>query len=347
MSFGDAWQDFMGKCDKNTTFEILDYFFEQGGNFIDTANNYQAQESETWIGEWMEKRNNRDQIVLATKYTTWFKGNEKGVHPSGFIGNSAKSLRTSVDASLKKLKTDYIDVLYLHWWDATTSVEEIMQSLNRLVQAGKVLYLGISDTPAWIVAKANQYARDHGLAQFSVYQGLWNASQRDLEREIVPMCQAEGMAIAPWKALGGGQFKTQEQREAVTDGRKMYGDQSAKEQKVTAALDKIAKQRGQQITGIALAYVMNTTPDVYPIVGGRNVEHLKGNIAALKVKLTAEELKEIREASDFDAGFPMGMIAPGLDTTANLEANAIFLNRTAQVLDITPRRQPAFPSDAN
>ncbi|KAL9061344.1 MAG: hypothetical protein Q9162_000218 [Coniocarpon cinnabarinum] len=351
MGFGDAWRELMGKCDKNDTFELLDYFTEQGGNFIDTANNYQNQESETWIGDWMEKRNNRDQLVLATKYTTWYKGNEKGVHPSQFTGNSAKSLRTSVNDSLKKLKTDYIDLLYMHWFDTTTSVEEVMQSLNRLVNDGKVLYLGISDTPAWWVAKANQYARDHGMTQFSVYQGLWNCAQRDLEREILPMCQAEGMAIAPWKALGGGQFKTEAMKEQVKaegGGRnQFYGDQSAKERKITSVLEAIAKKRNQHLTGVAMAYVMNTTPDVFPIVGGRKKEHLKGNIDALKIRLTPEELQEIRDASEFETGFPLSMFAPGCKSPADLNVMDTFITRAAQVMDVASKRGPAFPPDAN
>jgi aryl-alcohol dehydrogenase-like predicted oxidoreductase len=139
----------MGKCDKDTTFSILDFFFSQGGNFIDTASNYQDEESEKWIGEWMSSRKNRDQIVLATKFTTnWttHAGLEGKIH-ANFGGNNKKSLRLSLDASLKKLQTDYIDLLYLHWWDFTTSIPEVMHSLDDMVKAGKILYLGVSDTP--------------------------------------------------------------------------------------------------------------------------------------------------------------------------------------------------------
>src|SRR5688572_11958199 len=108
--------------------------------------------------------------------------------------------------------------LYVHWWDFSVSIPELMQSLNHLVVSGKVLALGISDTPAWVVTKANEYARNHGLRQFSVYQGRWNASIRDLEREIIPMCREEGMGIVPWGVLGGGAFKTEEQRQKATSG---------------------------------------------------------------------------------------------------------------------------------
>lgn len=143
----------MGECDKSTVFEILDYFHFQGGNFLDTANNYQNEESESWIGEWMTKRGVRDEMVLATKFTTGFttyKGHDKMIQ-ANYLGNNSKSLHLSVNASLKKLQTDYIDVLYMHWWDYTTSIPELMHSLDELVKRGKVLYLGVSDTPAWYV----------------------------------------------------------------------------------------------------------------------------------------------------------------------------------------------------
>lgn len=156
MNFGEAWKGMMGECSKETAFQILDTFYENGGNFIDTANFYQSEQSETWLGEWMAERKNRDQLVIATKYTMSHRmfGPEK--IKSNFQGNHAKSLRLSVDASLKKLHTDYIDILYVHMWDFTTSVEELMTSLNNMVVNGKVLYLGISDTPAWLVVKCNE-----------------------------------------------------------------------------------------------------------------------------------------------------------------------------------------------
>lgn len=147
----------------------------------------------------MEKKQNRDFFVIATKFTTNYVlgsvGKGKSVNHSG---NHKKSLRMSLNASLKKLRTDYIDILYLHWWDWTTSIEEVMDSLDEVVKAGKVLYLGISDTPAYIVSAANQYAKAHGKTPFSIYQGRWNIMLRDMEREIVPMARHWGMALAPW-----------------------------------------------------------------------------------------------------------------------------------------------------
>lgn len=150
----------------------------------------------------------RDEMVIATKYAEDWK-TYSGPHliQSNYGGNSAKSLHISVAASLKKLRTTYIDLLYVHFWDYTATVEETMTSLNILVSQGKVLYLGICNTPAWVVVKCNEFARQRGLRPFSVYQGRWSAAERDLERDIIPMCKAEGMAIAPWGALGGGYFK--------------------------------------------------------------------------------------------------------------------------------------------
>lgn len=308
MNFGDAWQEFMGVCDKKTTFEILDYFYESGGNFIDTANNYQKEESEIWLGEWMKERGVRDQMVVATKFTTCFRAGygDKEILVNT-TGNGTKSLHLSVEASLKKLQTSYIDLLYVHWWDWTCSIPELMQSLNHLVAAGKVLYLGISDTPAYIVSKANEYARQNGLRQFSVYQGRWSAEHRDFEREIIPMCRDEGMGLAPWGALGGGNFKSEEQRNSQEKGRNM-GEASEAAIKISKILEQIAKKKNTQITSVALAYVMQKTPYVFPIVGGRKIDHLKGNIEGLSLELSADDFKEIEGAVPFDIGFPMNFL---------------------------------------
>ncbi|KAH7355031.1 NADP-dependent oxidoreductase domain-containing protein [Rhexocercosporidium sp. MPI-PUGE-AT-0058] len=303
MNFGNSWKDFMGECDQKSTEEILGFFYASGGNFIDTANNYQSEESEKWLGEWMKKRGIRDQMVIATKFTTCFRAGhgEKEIIVNT-AGNGSKSLHLSVEASLTKLQTSYIDLLYVHWWDFTCSIPELMQSLNHLVASGKVLYLGISDTPAWIVSKANEYARQNHLRQFSVYQGRWSCEYRDFERDIIPMCRDEGMGLAPWGALGGGNFKTDEQRKSQ-EGRKM-GEASEAAIKVSKVLEKIATANKAQITSVALAYVMQKTPYVFPIVGGRKIDHLKGNIEGLSLKLTAEDVKAIEEANAFDIGFP-------------------------------------------
>ncbi|KAL3472719.1 NADP-dependent oxidoreductase domain-containing protein [Aspergillus californicus] len=334
MNFGDAWKNSFGECTKATAFEILDYFFSKGGNFIDTAINYQDGESETWIGEWMQSRGIRDQIVLATKFTTNFQlhlGHENRIN-SNFGGNSTKCLYLSVQTSLQRLQTSYIDILYVHWWDHTTSVSELMRALNTLVQQGKVLYLGASDCPAWFVAKCNQYARDHGLQGFVVYQGQWSAANRSFERDILGLCAEDGMAIAPWGALGSGQFKPPS---AAENGRKtgVYPSQHAAA--VTEVLAKIAGRRGSAITSVALAYVMQKAPYVFPIVGGRKLEHLQGNIEALSLELSGEDIEAIEGAFPFELGFPLDLIGRNEEECGLMNVRGHF--------DYVPRVQAIKP----
>jgi aryl-alcohol dehydrogenase-like predicted oxidoreductase len=297
----------MGECNKETAFSILDYFFDNGGNFIDTACNYQDEESEIWIGEWMAKRQNRDQIVLATKFSTNYQvylGYEGRIN-SNFGGNSTKTLHVTLEDSLKKLQTNYIDVLYVHWYDHVTSVEELMLALNALLNSGKVLYLGASDMPAWFVAKCNQYARDHGLRGFVVYQGQWSAATRSFERDILSLCEADGMGIAPWGALGSGQFKKAE--EDKEGGRKVIIPVT-NAAAVSVVLEEIAKEKETKLTSVALAYVLHKAPYVFPICGGRKLEHLKDNTDALGLELNAEEMRRIESAAPFDVGFPLNLI---------------------------------------
>ncbi|KAK9490979.1 NADP-dependent oxidoreductase domain-containing protein [Lipomyces doorenjongii] len=315
MSLGDAWSHFMGRMDRAASFKLLDAYYEAGGNFIDTANNYQNEQSETWLGEWMSERKNRDQLVIATKFTSEYKAYElgKGKTPN-HCGNHKRSLHMSVRDSLNKLQTHWIDILYLHWWDYTTSIEEIMDSLHILVEQGKVLYLGVSDTPAWVVSAANIYARDHGKTPFSIYQGRWNVLLRDFERDIIPMARHFGMALAPWDALGGGKFQTKkavEERKKKGEGLRSIvgGDQSEDEEKMSEALAKVASEHGiESITVIALAYVLTKVPNVFPLVGGRKVEHLQDNIQALKIKLTTEQIEYLESVKPFDVGFPNNFI---------------------------------------
>lgn len=313
MSIGDAWADRMGSMNKETSFELLDYFVSEGGNFIDTANNYQNEQSETWIGEWMKARGNRDQMVIATKYTTDYKGYDLGKgKATNHVGNSRRSLHMSVRDSLRKLQTDWIDILYVHWWDQLTSIEEVMDSLHILVEQGKVLYLGLSDAPAWVCSAANYYAKAHGKTPFSVYQGRWNVMLRDFERDIIPMARHFGMALCPWDVLGGGKFQSRqavEERKSKGESlRHMFGngEQNEKEIKISEALAKVAEEHGADcsVQAIALAYVMAKAPRVFPLVGGRKIEHLKGNIKALSIKLTKEQIEYLESVVNFDIGFP-------------------------------------------
>ncbi|KAJ3020720.1 hypothetical protein HKX48_000319 [Thoreauomyces humboldtii] len=318
MNFGDAWSDIVGVCSKETSFGIMDAFFDAGGNFLDTAGNYQNNESEQWIGEWMEKRQNRDEIVLATKFTTVHckPGEVKG-NSVNYSGNHAKNLHAGVRRSLKNLKTDYIDILYTHWWDYTTGIQELMHHLNNLVVSGKVHYLGASDMPAWVVSAANTYARDMGLAQFVVYQGKWNVGERDFERDILPMARAFGMALAPWSVMLAGLTKTEDQ--SKEGGRKPMGPPPKNLEAVIKALDVVASELKATRQQLCIAYVIKKEPSTYPIIGGRSKVHLLDNIKGLELveKLTDEHIKHLEAAtSEFDIGFPHNFIGTG-DLSAN------------------------------
>ncbi|PCG93082.1 Aldo/keto reductase [Penicillium occitanis (nom. inval.)] len=320
MGFGDSMKDLMGECDKDASFKLLDFFYESGGNFIDTANVYQNGESELIVGEWMKMRENRDEIVLATKYSSaWQLANPKVKIQSNFGGNNKKSLLVAFESSLARLQTSYVDIFYVHTWDFTTTIAEIMHTLHDLVSSGKVLYLGVSNTPAWIVSKANEYARQQGLTPFSVYQGQWSAAERDVERDILPMCNDEGMAFIPYGVLGSGYFRTSAQRaaEKQNPAAKREGRNIAlidKPQKAIMAdtLDIIARGRGTNITSIALAWARLKQPWVFPVIGSRKIEHLKANIDALGISLTSEEIKKIENALPFDLGYPQTILGgPG------------------------------------
>ncbi|KIM78527.1 hypothetical protein PILCRDRAFT_592375 [Piloderma croceum F 1598] len=354
MSIGDKWGALgMGSMNKESSFKLLDAYFEAGGNFIDTANNYQDGSSEEFIGEWAESRGIRDQLVIATKYTANLHRDNTSIKQKPvFIGNHLKSMRLSLEASLKKLRTSYVDIFYVHWWDFSASVEEVMNGLNNLIQQGKVLYLGISNAPAWIVSKANQYARDHGKTPFSIYQGAWNVMSRDFEREIIPMARSEGLALAPWNVLAGGKLRTdaeeERRRQTGEKGRMFMGpwERNEDEKKMAKALEEVAKQVGTEhitagecgqglVTGIgfmdsferiqvAIAYVLQKTPYVFPIIGGRKVEHMLANVEALSISLTPEQISFIENVIPFNTGFPHTIIGDGTATILAFSSTAQF-----------------------
>ncbi|KAJ7282049.1 Aldo/keto reductase [Mycena rebaudengoi] len=348
MSIGDKWANLgMGAMDKESSFKLLDAYFDNGGNFIDTANNYQDESSEAFIGEWAEKRNIRDQLVIATKYTTNYKrGNDSIAQKVFYVGNSVKSMHISVEASLKKLRTTYIDILYLHWWDWATGVEEVMNGLHNLVVQGKVLYLGVSDTPAWVVAQANQYARDHGKTPFVIYQGNWNILDRSFEREIIPMARAHGLALAPWGVLAGGKIRTdkeeEERHKTGEKGRTTFNPEwqrTENEVKISHALEKVAGEVGaKSIASVAIAYVMQKVPYCFPIIGGRKVENLLANLEALDISLSPTQIEYLESILPFDPGFPNTMIGDGKNYSSMLMAPVAVFEKRPQAEPIRPSK---------
>ncbi|KAJ7777361.1 NADP-dependent oxidoreductase domain-containing protein [Mycena metata] len=346
MSIGDKWGDAgMGAMDKESSFKLLDAYFDNGGNFIDTANIYQDGTSEMFIGEWAEKRDIRDQLVIATKYTNnTMRGNNAIAQRALYVGNNIKSMHSSVEASLKRLRTSYVDILYLHWWDWSTGIEEVMNGLHNLVVQGKVLYLGISDTPAWVVAQANQYARDHGKTPFVIYQGAWSILDRSFEREIIPMVRANGLALAPFGVLAYGNLRSdseeQKRKETGELGRTLFKPQwerTEDERNIVHALEKVAEEVGaKSMHAVAIAYVMQKVPYCFPIIGGRKVENMLSNIEALDISLSEAQIAYLESIVPFNPGFPHTMIGDG--TAYN------WLTSSAGVFVKQPRPQPIRPS---
>ncbi|CAL1707562.1 unnamed protein product [Somion occarium] len=326
MSIGDKWPT-IGAGGREESFKLLDAYANAGGNFIDTANMYQDGRSEELIGEWMEARQNRDEIVIATKYTGQWQTHNKAVKSqAAFVGNSYKSMYASLEASLKKLRTSYVDILYVHFWDYTSSIEEVMNGLHTLVGLGKVLYLGISDAPAWVVSEANRYAKDHGKTPFVIYQGRWNVTLRDLERDIIPMCRAHGMAIAPWDVLVHGKVRTdeeeEERRKSGMKGRTGLSadwERNEDEKKMCKVLEKIASEVGaKNLRSVAIAYVMQKTTHVFPILGIKTVEQLEANVDALNIALSSEHISEIESVLSWDSGFPHNLLGDGTVPNENV-----------------------------
>ncbi|KAG5219945.1 arylalcohol dehydrogenase [Salix suchowensis] len=308
MSIGDKWDSIgLGAMNKESSFELLDAYYDNGGNFIDTSSNYQDETSEQFIGEWAEKRGIRDQLVIATKYSM----NYKRIDPNAkiavnYVGNHLKNMLLSVEASLKKLRTTYIDILYVHWWGYDTSIEEPLISPQ-----------GASNVPAWVVATANQYARDHGKTPFSVYQGSWSIMERSFERDIIPMARKEGLALVPWGVLAGGKLRTdaeeQRRKESGEKGRELRTnlswERTESEAKISRALGKVASEVGaKSVTAVAIAYVMQKTTHVVPIIGGRKVEHLLANLEALDISLSKDQVEYIEGILPFERGFPYTVI---------------------------------------
>lgn len=346
MSIGESpWSSVgMGDMTKESSFKFLDTFWEQGGNFIDTAGNYQDGTSEKFIGEWAEARGIRDHLVLATKYSSCRWLEPISVKRAAHTGNSAKSLRNSVEASLKDLRTSYIDILYLHWYDWDTSIYEIMDALHTYVERGIVLYLGVSDTPAWIVARANEYARQKGKTPFVIFQTAYSIMERSAEREIIPLIRDEGMALAPFAVLCGGKLRSDEEeerrRQTGEKGRNMpwmsSWERTPEEKKVCDVLEKVRKEVGaKSLTSVAIAYVMHKAPFVFPVLGGRRPEQIVGNIEALDISLTDEQMAFLDTATPLDPGFPNYLIGDGSEYPAAL---------TWSTLTKTPRAEPIRPT---
>ncbi|TAK13492.1 MAG: aldo/keto reductase [Anaerolineae bacterium] len=297
MTFGEDWG---WGASKEESQRIFDAFAEAGGNFIDTAVNYTNGSAEAYVGDFIQK--DRDYFVVATKYTLRDNHNNKRDPNAG--GNHRKRMMQEVEKSLKRLKTDYIDLYYLHMWDYYTPEEEVMRSLDDLVRAGKVRYLGISDTPAWVISKANMLAEWRGWSRFVANQFPYSLASRTPERDIIPMSRSEELAMCVWGILGGGTL-TGKYREA--DATKRYS--SASEERLTLS-DKVvdlAKEYGASPAQVAINWTRQRPghgAPMIPILGARSLAQLEDNLGALNFALTAEQVAALDALSPVELGFP-------------------------------------------
>jgi len=292
MTFGDDWG---WGAPKDKSRKIFDAFAEAGGNFIDTANNYTNGTSEKFVGEFIAS--DRDHFVVATKYTL----TERPDDPN-FGGNHRKNMFRSVEGSLERLKTDQIDLLWLHMWDGVTPVEEVLRALDDLVRAGKVLYLGISDTPAWVVAQANAIADLRGWSRFVAYQGDYSLASRAPERDILPMTHSLEMAFTPWGILEGGELTGK--YNAPSEEPKRSKDTSPRIKALATELISLAEEIGRTPSQVAINWVRHQPYLVIPIIGARSVEQLCENMGCLDFELTTEQMTRLNRASPIDLGFP-------------------------------------------
>jgi aryl-alcohol dehydrogenase-like predicted oxidoreductase len=282
---------------------ILHAYADAGGNVIDTAINYRGGASEEILGELLTGR--RDRFVLCTKYTVSRDSDDPNA-----AGNHRKNMRLSLDTSLRRLRTDYLDIYWVHMWDRYTPIEETMRALDDEVRAGRILYVGISDAPAWLIAGANTLAEWHGWSAFGGLQAPYSLLQRDIERELLPMAEALGMTMAAWSPLAGGILSGKFTRPQGPEPGTRIDPASISEHQhsVATTLQSVADDVGATPSQVAIAWTQRRSPVIHPIIGARRIEQLLDNLGAAELDLPAEALARLEAATEIDLGFPATFI---------------------------------------
>jgi aryl-alcohol dehydrogenase-like predicted oxidoreductase len=303
-NFGTRWGHGAERADAK---QLFDAYVEAGGNFIDTADNYQFGESEEIVGDFIAA--DRDHFVLATKYTL----GTNDAHGVSRTGNSRKNMVRSVEGSLKRLKTDRIDLYWAHFADGMTPMEEIVRAFDDLVRPGKIHYAGLSNFPAWRVARADLLAELRGWAPIAGIQVEYSLAERTADRELLPMAEALGLGVALWSPLGGG-FLTGKYRQSNEGrinsmlARLVHTEKSARETAILDALIEIAKETGAAPTEIAIAWLLHkgraSTTAWIPILGPRTAEQLGGTLGALEMKLSSDQMERLDALSAIPLGTP-------------------------------------------
>jgi aryl-alcohol dehydrogenase-like predicted oxidoreductase len=307
MTFGEDWGSMLPGASKEEAKKIFDHFVSKGGNFVDTANVYQNGTSEKYVGEFIS--NEREKFVVATKYTLTTNPDDPNAS-----GNHRKNLVQSVDASLKRLNTHYIDLLWVHIWDPMTPIEEVMRSLDDLIRSGKILYIGISDAPAWVVSNANAIADLRSWSSFIGIQIMYNLIERSAERELLPMARTLDIGVTVWSPLGGGVLSGKYNKQN-TEEQKRFSDNNpmsasfVNERNICIATEvqAIAKEISETPSQVALNWIRKRQNDksvLIPIIGARTEAQIKDNLGCLDFELTSDQLKRLDEKSKIQLGFP-------------------------------------------
>ncbi|AEW92827.1 MULTISPECIES: aldo/keto reductase [Streptomycetaceae] len=310
-TFGTEWG---WGAERDEARKLFDLYTGQGGNFIDTANTYTGGSSERMLGEFA--RGDRESLVLATKYTTLRRPGDPN---SG--GAHRKSLFASVESSLRQLGTDYIDLLYLHVWDATTPVEEILRGMDDLVRQGKVLYVAISNAPAWQVSRMQTIADLRGWSPLVALQIEYNLVERSGERDLIPMAREMGLGVVPYSPLAGGVLTGKYTRDDLTAANDASGDGTRKsfnlalgtltERSLAIAdvVKEVAAELGRSPAQVGLAWALRNPAVTAPVIGARTPAQLEDNLGALEVDLTDGQLARLDAAGAIDLGFPHDILA--------------------------------------
>lgn len=334
MTFGKDWD--YGATPEDAT-KLIENYIEQGGNSIDTANVYTKGHSEKIIGDFLTKSEiRRDQLILGTKFFCNMYPNDPNAG-----GTSRKSIIQSLENSLRRLQTDYIDIYWMHAYDEHTPIEETMSALNDLVRVGKVRYIAISDTPAWKITQAQMIAQLRGWSSFIGLQSEYSLLERTIEGETIPMAQEFGLGLMPWSPLKQGLLSgkyTKENKGLKQSERSINPELSENEYLIIDRLSEIAKEKNTTIAAVALAWVINRSGVTSTIVGARTVEQLNQNLNALTIELTDEDIKSLDALSEPVLNFPISMLRGGV---WNLAQAGTTINNVSSVIP------PILPKDTS
>jgi aryl-alcohol dehydrogenase-like predicted oxidoreductase len=321
MTFGTEWG---WGSEEAQSREIFDRYIDQGGNSVDTANMYTQGKSEIMVGKFIAERKLRDRVVLATKFT--FNA-EPGNPNAG--GNGRKNVYQALEASLRRLQTDYIDLYWLHAWDTITPVEEVVATMTDLVRDGKIRYYGFSDTPAWYVARAQTLAEKEGKERLIALQLEYSLVERNIEREHIPAAQQLGIGVSPWSPLAGGFLTGKYKREGNSgkgegrlettkaSGNPAFNKFSERNWKIHEALTAVAKQLNKPPAQIALNWVITQPGVTSTIIGATKLAQLDDNLQAADITIPAELRKRLDEASAPEALHPYIFFGPGIQSMVN------------------------------